>query len=224
MGRFLFNTDYESIIQDVDLDQLTESNNQNLIDSEVKAISKMRTKLVQRYVVDIELGGNDVYSASKHYRAGERILSTTIFHVLTTFKVWSKTKAYVVGDIVTDSDYYVYTCAADNSNKELTDTAFWTPMINIINTNTTYWANEDNRYPMFIELAMDMALFNAYSRINPRNIPDLRIERNREALDQLDRWASGTDTAEVLNVLSPEGQGVSIIYGASSEKQTNNFM
>lgn len=224
MGRFLFNTDYESIIQDVDLDQLTESNNQNLIDSEVKAISKMRTKLVQRYVVDIELGGNDVYSASKHYRLGERVLDTTIFHVLTTFKVWSKTKEYVVGDIVTDSNYYVYTCAADNSNKELTDTAFWTPMINIINTNTTYWANEDNRYPMFIELAMDMALFNAYSRINPRNIPDLRIERNREALDQLDRWASGTDTAEVLNVLSPEGQGVSIIYGASSEKQTNNFM
>jgi len=224
MGRFLFNTDYESIIQDIDLDQLTESNNQNLIDSEVKAISRMRTKLVQRYVVDIELAGNDAYSASKHYRLGERILSTTIYHVKTTFKVWDKTKAYVIGDIVTDTDYYVYTCTADNTSKELTDTDFWEPMINVINTNTTYWVNADNRYPMFIELAMDMALFNAFSRINPRNIPDLRIERNREALDQLDRWASGTDTAEVLNVLSPEGQGVSIIWGASSEKQTNNFM
>jgi hypothetical protein len=223
MGRFLFDSDYSSIIQAVDLAQITEGVNQNLLDSEAKAISRMRTKLVQRYVVDIELGGNDAYSASKHYRSGERVLATTIYYVK-SFDQWSKTKAYVVGDKVCDSNYYVYTCIANSQTFELTNTTYWSPMVNIVQTNATYWTNADNRYPMFVELAMDMALYNAHARINPRNIPDLRIERNREALDQLDRWASGTDTAEVLNVLSPEGQGVSITWGASSEKQTNNFM
>lgn len=224
MGRFLFDSDYTSIIQDVDLAQITEGDNQNLLDAEVKAIGRMRTKLVQRYVVDIELAGNDAYDAAKHYRAGERILNTTIFHVLTSFKVWSNTKAYVIGDIVIDNDYYVYTCTADNTSQKLTDTDYWEPMVGVASTDTDYWIEEDNRYPMFIELAMDMALYNLHARINPRNIPDLRIERNREALDQLDRWGSGTDTAEVLNILFPEGTGVSITWGASSEKQTNNFM
>ena len=130
----------------------------------------------------------------------------------------------MIGDIVCDSDYYVYTCVANSTNFELDNNTYWSPMVNIAQTSTTYWINADNRYPMFVELAMDMALYNAHARINPRNIPDLRIERNREALDQLDRWASGTDTAEVLNVLSPEYGGVSITSGASSEKQTNNFM
>lgn len=223
MGRFLLDSDYSSIIQAVDLAQITEGVAQNLLDSEVKAISRMRTKLVQRYVVDIELGGNDTYSATKHYRSGERVLATTIYHVK-KFNQWEKTKSYAIGDIVCDSDYYVYTCVANSTNYELDNTTYWSPMVNIIQTNTTYWTSADNRYPMFVELAMDMALYNAHARINPRNIPDLRIERNREALDQLDRWASGTDTAEVLNVLSPEYGGVSITSGASSEKQTNNFM
>jgi hypothetical protein len=96
-------------------------------------------------------------------------------------------------------------------------------MINIINTNTTYWAQIDNRYPLFVELAMDMALYNVHARINPRNIPDLRIERNREALDQLERWASGTDTAEVLNINTTDQTGYSIRWGSSLDKQDNFF-
>lgn len=223
MARFLTDADYLSIIQTVDLNQITEGTMQNLYDSEVKAISRMRTKLVQRYVVDIELGANEAYNAATHYRSGQRVLDTTIFHVL-DFPQHSKTKAYVIGDIVCDENYYVYTCTADNTSKELTDTDYWSPMEGIDNTDTDYWIEEDNRYPLFVELAMDMALYNAHARINPRNIPELRIERNREALDQLDRWASGTDTAEVLNILDSENAGVSILSGASSEKQTNNFM
>lgn len=223
MGRFLLDSDYPSIIQTSDLDQITEGVQQNLLDAETRAISRMRSKLVQRYVVDIELGGNDDYDAAKHYRSGERVLDTTIYHVL-SFSVYAKTTAYIAGNIVTDEYYYVYTCIQANTGKELTDTAYWEPMINIDTTDADYWENVDNRYPLFVELALDMTLYNLHARLNPRNIPTIRVERNREALDQLDAWASGDDTAEVLNIIQPEGQGVSITYGASSEKQTNNFM
>jgi hypothetical protein len=223
MARFLKTSDYLSIIQTVDLNQITENTPQNLYDSEVKAISRMRTKLVQRYMVDIELGTMDAYSNTRHYRTRDRVIAGEVITHVKDFNRWDKTTEYIIGDIVTDNDGYVYTAIAASQNEALTKTAFWSPMINIVTSNATYWTVGDNRYPMFVELAMDMTLYNLHARINPRNIPDLRIERNREALDQLDRWASGTDTAEVLNINTADSEGFSIRYGNSLDKQDNFF-
>jgi hypothetical protein len=223
MARFLKTSDYLSIIQTVDLNQITENTPQNLYDSEVKAISRMRTKLVQRYMVDIELGTMDAYSNSRHYRTRDRVIAgETITHV-NDFNRWNKTTEYAKDDIVTDDNGYVYTALLDSTNKPLTNTTYWAPMIAVVTSNVTYWTVGDNRYPMFVELAMDMTLYNLHARINPRNIPELRIERNREALDQLDRWASGTDTAEVLNINTTDSEGFSIRYGNSLDKQDNFF-
>ena len=223
MGRFLKTSDYSSIIQTVDLNQITENTTQNLLDAEAKAISRIRTKLVQRYNVDVELGSSDTaYSASTHYRTKERVLQTTIYSVK-EFGFWEKSTSYVVGDIKCNGDGYVYTCIVNNTNVELTNTTYWTPMTNVTYTNTTYWQNVDNRYPLFIEIAMDLTLYNLYARINPRNIPTLRMDRNREALDLLDAWASGTDTAEVLEFRNYEQEGYSIRYGSSTTKSDNFF-
>jgi hypothetical protein len=183
----------------------------------------MRSKLIQRYMVDIELGLLNAYSASRHYRTKERILSGSTIYYIKTYERWVNTTSYVTNDVVTDDDGYVYIAAQASQNKELTSTTYWTPMINIINTNTTYWVSGDNRYPLFVEVAMDLALYNLYSRINPRNIPDLRVLRNKEALDQLERWGSGTDTAEVMEVNTPLQTGFSIRYGSSMDKTSNFF-
>jgi hypothetical protein len=101
---------------------------------------------------------------------------------------------------------------------------YWSPMINVSTSNTTYWTVGDNRYPLFVEMAIDMTLYLLYSRINPRNIPELRVERNREALEQLDRWASGTDTAEVMDISVDNSTGYSIRTGNSLDKQNNFFI
>lgn len=223
MARFLKTSDYSSIIQTVDLNQITENTPQNLYDSEVKAISRMRTKLVQRYMVDIELGVMTAFSITTHYRTRDRIILGEVITHVNDFNRWDKTTTYAINAIVTDDNGYVYTAIAASQNQALTLTAYWSPMVNVISTNTTYWTVGDNRYPMFVELAMDMTLYNLHARINPRNIPELRIERNREALDQLDAWASGTDTAEVLNINTAESEGFSIRYGNSLDKQDNFF-
>jgi len=223
MARFLKTSDYLSIIQTVDLNQITENTPQNLYDSEVKAISRMRTKLVQRYMVDIELGTMDAYSAVTHYRTRDRVILGEVITHVNDFSRWDNKTEYVIGNIVTDDNGYVYTAIAASTNQKLTLTAYWSPMVNVLTTDTDYWTVGDNRYPMFVELAMDMTLYNLHARINPRNIPDLRIERNREALDQLDSWASGTDTAEVLNINSTDSTGYSIRYGNSLDKQDNFF-
>ena len=223
MARFLKTSDYLSIIQTVDLNQITENNPQNLYDSEVKAISRMRTKLVQRYMVDIELGSMTAYSASTHYRTRDRVIAGEVITHVNDFNRWDNKTKYATSDIVTDTNGYVYTAIAASTNQPLTNTTYWAKMINIATSNATYWTVGDNRYPMFVELAMDMTLYNLHARINPRNIPELRIERNREALDQLDRWASGTDTAEVLNINTTDSEGFSIRYGNSLDKQDNFF-
>lgn len=223
MARFLRDSDYNSIIQSADLTQITEGTAQNLLDAETKAIARMRTKLAGRYMVDIELSGNDTYSASSHYRTKERVLVSTTIYSVKEFDRWVNTTEYNTGNIVTDNDGYVYTAIADSQGKALTETAYWTAMVNISTANTAYWAALDNRYALFIEVAMDLALYNLYSRINPRNIPDLRKDRNREALDLLDAWASGTDKAEVLEVNAADSVGYSIRYGSSSTKQDNFF-
>jgi hypothetical protein len=223
MARFLKTSDYLSIIQTVDLNQITENNPQNLYDSEVKAISRMRTKLVQRYMVDIELGTMTAYSASTHYRTRDRVIAGEVITHVNDFNRWDNKTEYATSDIVTDTNGYVYTAIAPSTKPPLTNTTYWAKMINLPTSNATYWTAGDNRYPMFVELAMDMTLYNLHARINPRNIPELRIERNREALDQLDRWASGTDTAEVLNINSTDSTGYSIRYGNSLDKQDNFF-
>lgn len=223
MARFLKTSDYLSIIQTVDLNQITENNPQNLYDSEVKAISRMRTKLVQRYMVDIELGSMTAYSAATHYRTRDRVIAGEVITHVNDFNRWDNKTEYATSDIVTDTNGYVYTAIAASTNQPLTNTTYWAKMINVATSNATYWTAGDNRYPMFVELAMDMTLYNLHARINPRNIPELRIERNREALDQLDRWASGTDTAEVLNINSTDSTGYSIRYGNSLDKQDNFF-
>lgn len=225
MARFLLDADYASIIQSADLTQITEGVAANLQQSEEKAISRMRTKLVQRYMVDIELGTMTAYNAATHYKTKQRVLTGSTIDSVKAFDRWISTTAYVIGNIVTDDDGYVYTCILASTNNELTNTTYWSPMIAVVNSNATYWnVATDNRYPLFVELAMDMALYNLYARINPRNIPELRKERNREALDQLDAWASGTDTAEVLTVDDAEQTGYSIRYGSALPKQNNFFL
>ena len=183
----------------------------------------MRTKLVQRYMVDIELGSMTAYSASTHYRTRDRVIAGEVITHVNDFNRWDNKTEYATSDIVTDTNGYVYTAIAASTNQPLTNTTYWAKMINVPTSNATYWTAGDNRYPMFVELAMDMTLYNLHARINPRNIPELRIERNREALDQLDRWASGTDTAEVLNINSTDSTGYSIRYGNSLDKQDNFF-
>ncbi len=156
---FLKTSDYLSIIQTVDLNQITENNPQNLYDSEVKAISRMRTKLVQRYMVDIELGTMTAYSAATHYRTRDRVIAGEVITHVNDFNRWDNKTEYSTSDIVTDTNGYVYTAIAASTNQPLTNTTYWAKMINLPTSNATYWTAGDNRYPMFVELAMDMTLY-----------------------------------------------------------------
>jgi hypothetical protein len=223
MGRFLLNSDYVGLIQTDDLTQITEGVNQNLLDAETKAIARVRSRITQRYLVDIELGGMGAYDAATHYRTKDRVYTDPTIDSVKLFDRWVSSTVYVIGEIITDDDGYVYTSIQGSTNVAVTDTAYWTPMINIVNSNATYWdIGVDNRYPLFLEVVMDLALHTLYARINPRTIPDLRRDRYAESMDLLDEWADGESTAEVLDKHTDQ-QGLSITWGSAKTKQSNFF-
>jgi hypothetical protein len=224
MARFLLDSDYVSLIQTDDLAQITEGVAQNLIDSEIKAISRIRSKMTQRYMVDIELGVMDAYDATTHYRIKDRVLTGSVIDSVKEFDRWDISTAYIVSDIKTDDDGFIYTAILASTGKALTDVTYWSPMINIVNSNATYWnIGVDNRYPLFIEVAMDLALYNLYARINPMQIPDLRRDRYSEAMDLIDSWESGKSTAEILEKYTTQ-RGLSVTFGSSKTKQSNFFI
>jgi hypothetical protein len=70
---------------------------------------------------------------------------------------------------------------------------------------------------------MDLALYNLYARINPRQIPDLRRDRYSEAMDLIDSWESGKSTAEILEKYTTQ-RGLSVTFGSSKTKQSNFFI
>lgn len=276
MARFLKDSDYNDIIQATDLAVIAPTS-EILLQAEQRAYDKVRTKTIQRYDMDYEMGATAAYSSSVHYSTGQRvyqIAEARTFYV-NSFTKWSETVQYLTGDIVKSDLGKVYTALQDSKNVQLTSSAYWEPMENIaptdaptstlyntatayvvgnyvhtsaglvyisiqngtnkpvtntaywtpvtVTVNDTYWTEGDNRYALLVEICIDLTLHILYSRINPRNIPELRTDRYREAIDQLDKWASGTDNAEMMDIADVTTTGLSIIYGSSQSKLNNFF-
>ena len=89
-----------------------------------------------------------------------------------------------------------------------------------------FWTKGDNRNPLIVMFLIDVTLNHLYSRINPRNIPDLRKERynGNDPMDRggaigwLKKVAGGDINADLPEIL--HSQGVAIM-GGSIPKRTN---
>jgi hypothetical protein len=149
----------------------------------------------------------------------------SLFYVKLPEDEYVNTTSYVVGDKV----YYnniEYTCLLNCKGILPTETGFWSVGSAYTLTATypddnTKWSEGDNRNQQIVMYLLDITLYHLHSRINPRNIPDLRKERydgnnatqNGGAIAWLKRVASGDITADLPQIL-PQ-QGVSIRWGNS---------
>jgi hypothetical protein len=95
-------------------------------------------------------------------------------------------------------------------------------------TDTSYWAKGDNRNPQIKMYVIDIMLYHLCSRINPRNIPELRSIRydgnTEKQIGGAIGWLKSVEAGKVnLNVpqIVPSG-AVSILWGSLPKK--NNFM
>ena len=61
-------------------------------------------------------------------------------------------------------------------------------------TNPEKWTQTDTRHQFLLSIFIDVTLYHAHSRVNPRNIPEMRIERYRDAIEWLKKVNSGSLT------------------------------
>lgn len=160
-------------------------------------------------------------------------LDKSLFYVFYPQPEYSNTTTYNVGDIVFYNNID-YTCLVSSLGILPTNTQFWLAgsaytVSGVYPDNTGRWTQGDNRNQQIVMYLLDITLYHLHSRINPRNVPDLRKERydgnsptqSGGAIAFLKRVASGDVTADLPQIL-PQ-QGMSIRYGSAVAKQTNSY-
>lgn len=144
---------------------------------------------------------------------------------------YDSTKTYVVNDVV----FYYYSLfiakkevvgIAPNSNADYWD-SYNSSFSGALPTDINLWVEGDNRNAQIKTCLIDIALYQLHSRINPRNIPDLRRIRydgDSEsqmggAIGWLKNVANGLVNADLPEIAKPQY----IIDFRGLPKQINTF-
>jgi hypothetical protein len=77
-------------------------------------------------------------------------------------------------------------------------------------TAPTKWTKSDNRHQYLLTIYIDITLYHAHSRINPRNIPEFRIQRYDDAISWLKMVNAGKVTPDfpIKDPLIVEGRNI----------------
>jgi hypothetical protein len=194
--RFLRQTDYSKQIREKNLLDIISNEEFNRIESENLAIREMQNYLSCKYDVEKIFAPLFTFDIAQSYTEGQRINYTE--------EDYDNLVSYVVGDRVSYQDK-IYNCIADSTGNLPTDTNFW-EYITADNSiyvaaqdtagnypeDATYWTFGDDRDPLILTYCIDITLYHVHSRINPRNIPQLRIDRYDMAM----MWLKGIKTGE----------------------------
>jgi hypothetical protein len=177
--------------------------------------------------------GTDVHGAFNPDEWELICADKTLFYALTPKPEYSALVTYAIGDEIFYKDK-TYTCVKACINILPTVSEFWGTGTSYSVTgfypeNTTYYTQGDNRNQLIVMRLIDITLYHLHSRINPRNIPDLRKDRydgNRDAqtlgaIGWLKQVAAGKINADLPNIV-PE-QGLAMRYGTSSTYDKNTM-
>lgn len=169
-------------------------------------------------------------SAAHAFNAAEWTLiclDKTLYYAKTNATEYNNSTTYVLNNTVWYNDV-VYTSKGNSTGNLPTDTNYWTAGATYSFTaaypeDTTKWIKGDNRNQQIVMYLIDITLYHLHSRINPRNVPELRMIRydgnnptqNGGAIGWLKRVAGGELTADLPSILP--AQGLSIRYGSNTK-------
>jgi len=132
--------------------------------------------------------------------------------IFITLAVYDNTVAYAEGDLVAyatiDDDLYSANQATTAGENPVSTPA--------------KWDKGDTRDQLIKMHLIDLTLYHLHSRINPRNIPELRLTRRDEAIAWLKMVNKGELTTGLPVLASPTDAGLKIRWG-SVEKFDNNI-
>lgn len=165
-------------------------------------------------------------SAAHSFNIAEWTLLGSEGHYQMEVELWDDETAYVADELVkyetkTVRKYYKSLTSNTNVNPYNDNGDNWEETVGITGENptTAYWTAGDSRNKLVVMHLIDIVLYHLHSRINPRNIPEFRIQRRDDAISYLKMIARGQVSID-LDLITPE-QGNNISYG--SQPVNNNF-
>ena len=191
MNKFLVKYDFKTLIDEDNLNELTDTNDRLLNDAMDAAIEKVAGYIRHRYDYD------QVFKAVQPYADGTAFVEDD--RVYWDATAWDAGTVYNSGDIVSidtgteaneDEKIYQANDTTVAGESPLTTPAKWDFLADNntfytcsedstgnLPTDTTYFTAGDNRNPLVKEITIDVVLYNIHSKISPRNIPDVRRVR-----------------------------------------------
>lgn len=134
-----------------------------------------------------------------------------------------------------DKDFPIVDTGGTRLLEDVSSTQYWTKsgskysVTGTLPTDGTKWTSGDNRNALMVQHIIDITLFNLYSTVSPRNIPELRYVRfdgndrnqNGGAIGWLKKVASG-DISVNLAQKYPQ-QGLSVVFNSGAPKSQNTY-
>jgi hypothetical protein len=244
MNKYLVKYDFQTLITEDGLDQLTNENNRVVTDAIDSAVEEVAGYIRHRYDYDQVFRTVIPFSATTAFVVGDRVFWDET--------AWDETLIYQIGDTVsfdagtdpdqTDKIYQALevTVAGDSPATEPTkwellaeNNTFYTCIVNSTGNIPTTVANftaGDNRNAKIREITIDVVLYNIHSRLSPHNIPDVRRTRydgfgnqnnSGNALRFLEKVQKGTVTLDLPVITPIEQNSERISYGTSSNLKYN---
>ena len=127
--------------------------------------------------------------------------------------------SYTTRDLIAfpDVEDEVYSVNADTEGEDQTISGI-SPV-----DDPTKWTKGDTRNALIKMHLVDITLYHLHSRINPRNIPDFRIERYRDCIKWLEMVAKAKISVN-LPIIEPEEDQVGLrIKWDSNEKFNHQY-
>ena len=160
---------------------------------------------------------NDIWLNERMFAAMEEV-GTYLSHYYDTNLIfapvakWVDGTTYNIGDIVYyEVDNLTYKSLDLHINSGPPDLA------------SNWEETTDPRNPMIKKHVLDWALYDINTRLNPRNIPEIRILRREQSETWLTRISKGQINAGNLPKIDPEEDQAGPIMFGSETKTQNNF-
>ena len=231
MNKFLVKYDFETLIKQDDLDELTEDFDRVYEDSIDSAIEEVAGYIRHRYDFDQVFRVVIPYADATEFVVGDRVYWTET--------AYSIAIAYTIGQRVSyENNIYssigTSTPGAFDSDEWTLlaeDNSFYVCILDsdgVLPSVETSFTLGDNRNAKIKEVTIDILLYNIHSRLSPMNIPDVRRTRydgngnqndSGNALRYLSKIQKGDITPD-LPVITPILQNSErVSYGTSSNSK-----
>lgn len=189
---FLIESDYYHLIQSEVLDVVVDNNPEFRIDAELSAKVELESYLNERYDTVELFKEHAVWSFTSSYSTGDFVVLQPSDFILSTIYNVNDVVAYqgmayicilvTTGvEVPTNATYFAPIGLVDTFYTCILDTTASTDLIN----DPTYWTEGDTRNALIRRYMIDVSLYELHSRINPRNIPEWRVQRRDDAISYM---------------------------------------